>query len=70
MSVAVHVAVLRKHVSLCSDVQHVSVCSDVQYVSLWTDVTIGSCPNLRAKSFMFELLSCTGVHQNQPSDEP
>ena len=54
MSVAVYVAVLYTHVSLCSDVQHVSLCSDVP---------ICSCLDLRAKVFMFELLSCTGTNQ-------
>ena len=61
MSVTVHVAVLCKHVSLCSDVQHVSLCSDV---------TICSCTNLTAKIFMFELLSCTGVNPYLTTDEP
>ena len=63
MSVAVHVAILCKHVSLCSDMQHVSLCNDVQHLSLCSDVTICSCPNLRAKIFMFELLSCTGTDE-------
>ena len=70
MSVAVHVAVLCRHVSLCSDVQHVSLCSDVQHVTLCSDVTICSCPNLEQKIFMFELLSCTGVNQHLTTDEP
>ena len=63
MSVAVEVAILYTYVSLCSDVQHVSLCSDVQHVSLSIDVIICSCPDLRAKIFMFELLSCTGTNQ-------
>ena len=54
MSVAVDVAILYTYVSLCSDVQHVSLCSDV---------IICSCPDLRAKIFMFELLSGTGTNQ-------
>ena len=61
MSDAVDVAILYTYVSLCSDVQHVSLCGDVKHVSLCSDVIICSCPDLRAKMFMFELLSCTGT---------
>ena len=63
MSVAVDMAILYTYVSQCSDVQHVSLCSDVQHVSLCSDVTICSCPELRARIFMFELLSCTVTNQ-------